>query len=199
MTQQLLSAGRSSVFRLINIDYGFYFYVVSLVFLLPLPWLLSSLTAAVLHELGHLAAAKCMKLEIHGIRLEVGGARIICEPPNNTQSLITAIAGPIVGFLLCFLFPYFPKIAFCGFLQSMFNLIPIIPFDGGRILLSVCNKLLGQERGERIYHYLSICFLIIAGILLYAKFHTVWLWFIICIPAVLGFLGHKKKLLAMRL
>ena len=100
MTQQLLSAGRSSVFQLISIDYGFYFYVVSLVFLLPLPWLLSSLTAAVLHELGHLAAAKCMKLEIHGIRLEVGGARIICAPPNNTQSLITAIAGPIVGFLL---------------------------------------------------------------------------------------------------
>lgn len=198
MPQQCF-AGRSSVGLPIKIRSGFYFYLAALIFLLPLPWVLAAVSAAFLHELGHLAGAAMAGLTVHSVSLDIGGARINTSPATDGQTLLTSVSGPAVGFLLCLSYPMFPRLAFCGFLQSIFNLMPIMPFDGGRVLLSLCNMLFRNNRGERVYYYLSAILMLIAGVFLYITFQSLWFALMLFVPTVLGMGYNKKILLANRL
>ena len=56
------------------------------------------------------------------------------------QEFLSAMAGPAAGFLLVLLFPWFPRIAFSALVQSLFNLLPIYPFDGGRVIRSIMRN-----------------------------------------------------------
>ena len=45
---------------------------------------------------------------------------------------LCALAGPLGSLILAFL--PFSTLALCGLVQGLFNLLPIMPLDGGRIL-----------------------------------------------------------------
>ena len=71
-------------------------------------------------------------------------------PRNAKDEAEIAIAGPILGTiaaLLCFV-PYFlgshsglwPALAYFGFFINLFNLIPVTPLDGGRIVGAISPK-----------------------------------------------------------
>ena len=183
----------------IDIRSGFYFYLAALIFLLSLPWLCAALTAAILHEIGHILAAHILCLQIHSICLDMGGAQIKTSPASDLQTLLTALAGPVIGILLFFSFRAFPRLAFCGLIQSAFNLIPIMPFDGGRVLLSLCNLLFGASRGVKVYKYVSAILLMIIGLLLYSLLNSPWVIIMLFALLSLGIRHEKKILLANRL
>ncbi len=53
---------------------------------------------------------------------------------SSGKSVICILSGPM-GSLLLFLFVrWIPRIAFCGLLQGIYNLLPIYPLDGGRVV-----------------------------------------------------------------
>ncbi len=157
-----------------HISTGFYLYFAILLLLLPFPWLLSILFAGIVHEAGHLVATKCMRVSVHSISLEPGSAKIASSPMTHSQEFFAAMAGPFAGALLVLLFPWFPRLAICALVQTLFNLIPVLPFDGGRMLHSVAAAVMGQGRGKAICRMvaavMTVTFIILSLVLF--KFST---------------------------
>lgn len=170
-------AGRSYLkHRLtINITPGFYIYLSIMLLLLPLPWLCAALLAGLLHELGHIAAIYAVGGAISHITLRGAGASIQTCPMDPGQELVCAAAGPAAGALLILLFPVLPKLAFCGLLQTVFNLLPVCMFDGSRIVRSISVLMFGEKNGGRVFYYFNrICMGLLAfGCALLIRFSIV--------------------------
>lgn len=109
-------------------------YLAALLLLLPLRWLTAWVLAAAVHEAGHLLAVRLCGKRILSMEIGAGGAVILTEPMTARQSIFSTACGPLAGLLLIFLVGSFPRIALCAAVQSLYNLLPIWPLDGGRLL-----------------------------------------------------------------
>ena len=97
------------------------------------------------HEMGHVFEAKRQGLPVSvPIFIPFMGALITMKqmPRNAWREARLAIAGPILGSLgalalyiagVAYNSPQLKGLAFLGFLINLFNLLPVIPLDGGRI------------------------------------------------------------------
>lgn len=120
------------------------------VLVLPLQWLIAILLAALFHELCHYLAIRCCGGQIIGISADMGGARLEVAGLSNQQELVCALAGPIGGLSLLFLIRWIPRTAICGVFQSLFNLLPVYPLDGGRALRCGMEWILPLEQADRV-------------------------------------------------
>ncbi len=102
--------------------------------LVPLQWLGAALGAAVVHELGHWTAVWICGGKICSIHIDLFGARMDTTPLVESDALCCALAGPVAGGLLVLLWPLAPRISLCALVQTVYNLLPVYPLDGGRIL-----------------------------------------------------------------
>lgn len=57
------------------------------------------------------------------------------------RELLCVLAGPAVSFSLLALARFFPRIAICGLVQGIYNLLPIYPLDGGKALRCMVSLL----------------------------------------------------------
>lgn len=119
---------------MIRIDPWAYFFGALLILTLPLDWLMAAFFAAAFHELCHIAAIRALSGRIGDIRVGIGGAVIETELPDKRAELISAIAGPLGSLFLLVFCHIFPKLSICACVQGLFNLLPVYPMDGGRIL-----------------------------------------------------------------
>lgn len=113
---------------------GFLLMSALMIFLLPLRWLVATLIAALIHELGHYAAVRMFGGSVHCLRLSTSGAIMESSGINQYAAIICLLAGPLAGLLPLLAFRYIPVIALCGLIQSIYNILPIYPLDGGKIL-----------------------------------------------------------------
>ena len=111
------------------------------VLLLPLRVLLGIVLAAAVHELGHLTAMYFLGVPVLGIVFRPSGARIEAGPMEPGVEVICALAGPVAGAVTIFAWKWFPELAVAGLVQTVFNLIPVYPLDGGRVARNICCKL----------------------------------------------------------
>ncbi|MGM9641158.1 MAG: site-2 protease family protein [Faecousia sp.] len=108
------------------------------------------LVAAGFHELGHILFLYLSGARVQALAFSLTGAAIETSPLSYRQEMLCALAGPFFGLLLLAVGKRFPWLAFWGFIQSMFNLLPIYPLDGGRFLRAVLAMRLPLHRAERI-------------------------------------------------
>lgn len=119
---------------MVRVDSSAYFFGALLLLTLPLNWLAAAAAAAVVHELCHIAVIYLVGGKVWGIRIGVGGAVMETEPLSRGRELLCALAGPVGSLLTMLLCRVFPRLAVCGCMQGLFNLLPVFPLDGGRAL-----------------------------------------------------------------
>jgi Zn-dependent protease len=105
------------------------------------------------HEMGHYFAAKKIGLNV-GVPMFIPfvGAWIALkeQPLKAEDEAYIGIAGPFVGTIaacVCYFWArandsnLFLAISYAGFFINLFNLIPLPPFDGGRITAAISRKM----------------------------------------------------------
>lgn len=117
-----------------------YVILAAAALLLPIDWIAAWITAAVAHEFFHYIALKVCRCRISHIQIGANGTLMNAGTMSYGKEAFCAIAGPLGGFVLLLAARWLPKVAICGFVQSTYNLIPIYPMDGGRVLFSLLRK-----------------------------------------------------------
>ena len=109
---------------------------------------------ALIHECGHLVCGICLGLKLSSIKITPVGFQILFKnyiQDYNTKvrkgnevcikKIVIAFAGPLVN-IIAFFMPQNMAISketliYANLMLTMFNLLPIYPLDGGRILKEI--------------------------------------------------------------
>ena len=134
----------------------------------------ATLLCVLLHEFGHALAARYYKIPVHDILLlPIGGAaRLERLPEHAKQEAIIALAGPVVNLAIALLFlpslfiwpsyEWYPWLGnftwkagiVCLVLFNgavfVFNLLPLFPLDGGRLLRALLNGWMTRITATRV-------------------------------------------------
>lgn len=163
------SAMRSYTVR--RIDALSYLYFALLLLIFPLKWIAAAVFAGAVHELCHLLAVRLCGGRVARLRLSVRGAVMEAGGLNPAQELLCILAGPTGSLGLLLLARFFPRIAICGGVQGLFNLLPVFPLDGGRAVCLLCGRWLENKAGERLSRLLERACLVGLAILgIYGSF-----------------------------
>ncbi|OEF93381.1 site-2 protease family protein [Vibrio splendidus] len=126
--------------------------------LFSIQFALALIACLMFHEYGHIRAMKYFGMKTKGIYLIpfLGGLALSDEKINTRwQDVVISIMGPLFGLILSLIFTvlywvtgemFFAGLAVFNALLNLFNLLPILPLDGGHVLKSISfsmNSVLG--------------------------------------------------------
>ena len=129
---------------------------------------LSAFLAAAFHELGHLCAARLLKIPIRTLRLDLLGARMdtVGRLLSYGEEWLLCWAGPMFSLLLSIGLSFFwsvssfARLLSCAsLLLGVLNLLPIRSFDGGRMLSAAVSATFGESAAEYVLKLTSFLFL----------------------------------------
>lgn len=129
------------------------------------------MTFAFVHELGHLITGVILGLKVKSINIMPFGVSINFEDYSNkyiVKKIIIASAGPLVNLIfviLGILNEWNENIIYSNMLIGMFNLIPLYPLDGGRILKYIIQLTSNSREAEIITYRLSNILIIILTVI----------------------------------
>jgi len=140
-------------------------FLISLALSKDIGFVLIPLSAAFIHECGHLIAARAMRLPIKAMRLGVFGAAIETDTLycSYGREIILALCGPLANFIsaafVLFQFGTQSRQALLFIISSVFlallNLLPAGSFDGGRIFSSLLHIFMSPRLAYRIAEAIS--------------------------------------------
>ena len=125
---------------MIQIQSELFLFAACLFLILPLDWILAAWIAAIIHELCHIGAVFILKGKILRIKINPSGCILDTESMGEWQQFLCTLAGPFGSLALLLFCQTIPQIAICGFFHGLYNLIPIEPLDGGRMLRILLNR-----------------------------------------------------------
>ncbi|WP_164668483.1 site-2 protease family protein [Virgibacillus doumboii] len=128
------------------------------------------------HELGHFMAAKLFNWRIKGIMLWVFGGVMDTDEHGTRplhEEMIVTVAGPIQHIFIYVLILFFSldssavpssiidSVLFYNTVILVFNLLPIWPLDGGKLLFQVLSAILPYRKAYNYVILFSICTIVI--------------------------------------
>ena len=148
-------------------------------YILSMETVLALLLAVTAHELAHVIVLRMVGLRVKRLRLELTGLCIdYCGYACPAGHAAAALAGPAGGLAYAYFASLLARRLSCGWLEvssglslllSLFNMLPVIPLDGGRIAVQLLQKLLGERSGNRAAGFLGLAVSLLlsaAGLLL---------------------------------
>lgn len=149
----------------VQISAGAFIFLALLLLLLPLQWVFAVVFAALIHECCHCLAVFLLGENVRRIYIGGRGAVIDVAPMSGIREALCALAGPLGSFLLVALIRWMPRTAICGLIHGFYNLLPMLPFDGGRILRGVLTSILSPPMAETCMKWIRRILLFLAGVL----------------------------------
>lgn len=171
---------------------GLYFVLAVSLLIVPFRWCVAWITAAMVHELSHIAMLKLCGCNILSVSIGPNGAVIQSDCDNEFKKILCTLAGPFGGALLLLLLRIMPRVALCALIQSCYNLLPLSNLDGGRLLDSFVHILLPNHIAERVLKILET--LIVVSIIVFALYGTFCLHLGLMPLVLAGLLLIKKSL-----
>ena len=139
--------------------------------LFPLRFIISWMSAAIIHEFCHYIMLRICGSMVYSVKVGMGGAVIQAQPLTAGREALCALAGPVGGLLLMLFSRWIPRIAVCAFLQSLFNLLPIFPMDGGRAVRGILFKLTSTYVASAVFAVIECLTLLILGVFSFCAMH----------------------------
>ena len=105
----------------------------------------------IVHELGHIIGALIFKWQIDKvILLPFGGITIFQENIDKSlkEEFIIAILGPLFQLIFYFLYSNNPIFDYYNLIILLFNLLPIYPLDGSKIVNILFNKFISFKKSH---------------------------------------------------
>ena len=102
--------------------------------------LLPFLSAAAVHELGHLLALRLRRHPVSSVTLSFSGAVMETGLLSYRDELLAAAAGPLTSLAAGFFLPLWPEFGLYSVILGLFNLLPLPGLDGGR-MVRICTGL----------------------------------------------------------
>lgn len=157
----------------------------------------------VIHELGHIIAGLILKMLPEKIEIIPCGLNVSFKTRKvdietqigkgtlqELKMVLVALAGPLVSLILVILYTYNQPLyisrqdaIYSNILIFLFNILPIFPLDGGRILKGILNILFGKNQSdfliEKITNINMIILTVVSSITIY-YFKNIAI-FLICI------------------
>ena len=164
---------------------------------------------AIIHECSHLVAGILLNMKVKRVTLMPMGLsvefalktedyneKILKANKIEIKRLVVAIAGPFANLLIMFIMILIGKdtafnmvIIYSNLLIALFNLLPIYPVDGGRILKSILSLLCNKQKANIYINRISNIILFIITFLLSLLIYyyknigivliTIYLWYIV--------------------
>lgn len=164
-----------------RIDLKIFFFIILFYFTKQVEVYGMIMFFAILHELGHLLAGlllgmKPEKMEImpYGVSISFKvmpkdyNQKIKCGNQLELKKILVALAGPITNLIIILvvwqmkinIFGAF-MILYANLLLLLFNLLPIYPLDGGRMIKGILHILFGKMKAEKYTNRISFITLMI--------------------------------------
>lgn len=124
------------------------------------------ITAAAVHEAGHAAAIRISGGRVRTLRFDSSGLRMSGAGAYSTFcEMIILLAGPVAGLVLALISAKLGSFTANDFLLrtagisavlTVYNMLPAMPLDGGRVLFIIMRRLTGDKRADTIMRCISI-------------------------------------------
>ena len=184
MTGRIISI-RSTIFpeRGIHIAWSFWLLLAAALLVSPPRVIAAVLLAAAMHEGGHLAQLAVFGVPVEGLRLGASGAVIYARGARRLpygRELLVTLAGPAVNLLAAPLLAMLSAraawewgylLAGAHALLGVYNLLPILPLDGGQALWLLIAWRRGPSAGDAASAVIGLlCALALAAFGAYVTF-----------------------------
>lgn len=160
--------------------------------------LIAAVLALLFHETGHLLCAYCLHVKVSDIEFSLFGGIMHCEMQHlrRSQQIILSLSGPLfslIGYVICYLLLFHPSSLTILYLECLranlllflINLLPVLPLDGGHILIALFYN---HKVCRRILSYAGI---IVGLFFIFVSFFAAINGYLLLFPALSGcFLMH---------
>lgn len=130
--------------------------------------LMHALAVFIIHEAAHMLTLRLLGARIRCVKLTALGAEIeACDRQRLSyrKEAVCAAAGPVANIAAAFLFSLAGKVTGCedlyitagiSLIAGLFNLLPAIGLDGGRMLWFLLCAAKDGKRADTVLHYTSL-------------------------------------------